>query len=95
MVLKIFYIDTQKNLLLLEKEITDKQESNRQLEISFPHKALVIGYPLIDNNSIWQFENEKTDYERFLNNYGTQMLNTFEIPISAFREENKIFYLDF
>lgn len=95
MILKIFYIDTEKNLLLLEREITDKEESQRQIEVSFSHKALILAYPIIANDSVWNFESQKTDYERFLNNYGIQMLDSLQIPISAFREENKIFYLDF
>jgi hypothetical protein len=94
-ILKIFYIDTQKNLLLLERELTQKEIDNRKLEFSFPKKALIVSHPIINETVIFTFQDIQNDYERLFMKYRLNIIHMFNIPLSAFREENKIFNLEF
>jgi hypothetical protein len=95
MLLQVLYLDQQKNLLLLERELTDKEIHNRTIDLSFPHKALILGYPTLDGNFIWETNQIYNAYEKYFSNFGNGTLSVVKIPFSAFREENKIFELRF
>lgn len=92
MIISILYLDKNKDLQQLKRELTQRELDRNEIELSFPTKALIVSRLLIDDNKVAQYP------PFFLNQFEHYLLkfiaySNLNFPNVAFREENKVFLL--